>query len=97
VNGFSPDAIHLVLLIPALAAAALAWLPGYRLSARINTLASLAAFLVSVSLLFHRPPVGLYLQVDDLSVVFIVLSAFVGFTTSLFSAGYIAHEIESAS
>jgi hydrogenase-4 component F len=38
--------------------------------------------------------VGLYLQVDDLSVVFIVLNTLVGFTTSLFSGGYIAHEIE---
>jgi hydrogenase-4 component F len=92
---FGLNAIHAVLLIPALAAAVLALLPGYRLSARINTAAALATFAAAVSLFFQRPPVGNYLQVDDLSVVFIVLGAFVGFTTSLFSASYIAHEVET--
>jgi hydrogenase-4 component F len=91
---FGLNAIHAVLLIPAVTAGVLALLPGYRLSARINTVAALATFAASVSLFFHRPPVGNYLQVDDLSVVFIVLGAFVGFTTSLFSASYIAHEVE---
>jgi len=91
---FGLNAVHAVLLIPALAAALLALLPGYRLSAQINTLAAFATFTASTTLFFRRPAVGLYLQVDDLSVVFIVLGAFVGFTTSLFSASYIAHEIE---
>ena len=89
------DAVRLVLVIPALSAALLAAAPGYRLGAWLNGLASLLTVLVAASLLIHRPPVGLYLQVDDLSVVFIVLSAFVGFTTSLFSASYIGHEIET--
>ena len=31
---------------------------------------------------------------DDLNIVFIVLNSFVGFTTSVFSASYIAHELE---
>jgi hydrogenase-4 component F len=34
------------------------------------------------------------LQIDDLNVVFIVLNTFVAFTTSVFSASYIAHELE---
>ena len=88
------NAVHLVLLIPALAAALLALLPGYRMSATINAVAAFATFVAAATLFIHRPQVGLYLQVDDLSVVFIVLGAFVGFTTSLFSASYIAHEIE---
>ena len=37
---------------------------------------------------------GRYLFVDDLNVVFIVLGTFVGFTTSVFSASYIGHELE---
>ena len=37
---------------------------------------------------------GPYLLVDDLNKVFIVLTTFVGFTTSVFSASYIGHEIE---
>jgi hydrogenase-4 component F len=88
------NAVHLVLLIPVLTAALLALLPSSRLSATINATAAFATFAAAVTLFFRRPAVGLYLQVDDLSVVFIVLGAFVGFTTSLFSASYIAHEIE---
>ena len=33
--------------------------------------------------------------VDDLNNVFIVLTTFVGFTTSVFSASYIEHELET--
>ncbi len=89
------DALDAVLLIPALAAAVLAVLPGYRLTARLNVLASLASFLAALSLFFARPPSGSYLLVDDLNNVFIVLTTFVGFTTSVFSASYIGHEIEN--
>ena len=42
-----------------------------------------------------RPQPGNYLLVDDLNIVFIVLTTFVGFTTSVFSASYIGHEIET--
>jgi hydrogenase-4 component F len=41
-----------------------------------------------------RPAPTAYLFLDDLNIVFIVLSTFVGFTTSAFSASYIAHELE---
>ena len=88
------NAIHAILVIPVLTAAVLAFSSNYRISARINVLAAGLTFGVAASLLFGRPAVGLYLQVDDLSVVFIVLNTFVGFTASLFSASYIAHEIE---
>ena len=47
-----------------------------------------------MSLFFGRPPPGPYLLVDDLNNVFIVLTTFVGFTTSVFSASYIDHELE---
>src|SRR6185503_9970925 len=36
-----------------------------------------------------------FLIVDDLNVVFIILSTLVGFTTSVFSGSYIAHELET--
>jgi hydrogenase-4 component F len=88
------DALTGVLLIPALAAALLAALPGYRLTARINVLAALATFGVAVSLFVVEPRSGPYLLVDDLNKVFIVLTTFVSFTTSVFSASYIGHEIE---
>jgi hydrogenase-4 component F len=88
---------HALLVIPAAAAALLAVVPGYRLGARLNVAASLLTFLAALLLFVRRPePVaGGYLFVDDLNIVFVVLGTFVGFTTSTFSAGYIAHEIET--
>jgi hydrogenase-4 component F len=83
-----------VLVIPAVAAAVLALLPGYWVAARLNVFAAFATLVAAVSLLAERPAVGGYLFVDDLNIVFIVLSTFVGFTTSAFSASYIGHELE---
>jgi hydrogenase-4 component F len=88
------DALVGILLIPAGMAALLAALPGYRLTAKLNVLATLATFAIAVSLFFVEPKSGPYLLVDDLNKVFIVLTTFVGFTTSVFSASYIGHEIE---
>jgi len=88
------DSLTGVLLVPAIAAALLAALPGYRLTARLNVLAALLTFATALSLFFVTPESGPYLLVDDLNKVFIVLTTFVGFTTSVFSASYIDHEIE---
>ena len=88
------DALGAVLLVPIAAATILIVLPGYVLSARLNVIASLVTLGAAVLLFFERPAPGQYLHVDDLNVVFIVLNTFVGFTTSVFSASYIAHEIE---
>ncbi len=87
-------ALAAILIIPATAAAILALTPGYRVSAALNVLASLATLAAALSMFVARPAGGLYLRVDDLSTVFIALSAFVGFTTSVFSASYIAHEVD---
>jgi len=86
--------IYAILLIPAVAAALLAVLPDDRTSARLNVVASLLTLACALVLLVERPAPGPFLIVDDLNVVFIVLSTLVGFTTSVFSASYIAHELE---
>jgi hydrogenase-4 component F len=88
------DALSGVLLIPALSACVLAALPGYRLTSALNVLATLATLLTALSLFVVEPQSGSYLLVDDLNKVFIVLTTFVAFTTSVFSASYIEHEIE---
>jgi len=88
------DALTGVLLIPALSACLLAALPGYRLTSRLNVLAAFLSFATAVSLFFVEPKSGPYLLVDDLNKVFILLTTFVAFTTSVFSASYIGHEIE---
>ncbi len=90
----SSAALAAVLLIPILTAGALALLDDYRLTAKLNVAAAFATFCAALFLLFVRPVVGGYLFVDDLNNVFIVLTTFVAFTTSVFSASYIAHELE---
>lgn len=89
------DAIRLVLLIPLVSAGVLALVTNYRWSSRLNVVASLATFLASLLLLVHRPAPGLLAQIDDLNIVFVVLNTFVAFTTSIFSASYIEHELET--
>jgi len=88
------DALTALLVIPAAAAAILVLLPGYRLAAVLNVVAALFTFATAMSLFVVEPTSGQYLLVDDLNKVFIVLTTFVGFTTSVFSASYIGHEIE---
>ncbi len=83
-----------ILVVPLAAAALLATQSDYRRSARINIAASALAFLGALILLLRRPAPGTFLLVDDLNIVFILLSTFVGLTTSIFSASYIGHELE---
>ena len=89
------DPIAALLLTSLIAAAVLAFVRDYRWSARLNILASLAVLLIALRLFLHRPAADDFFLADDLNVVFIVLNAFVGFTTSLFSASYIGHELET--
>ena len=90
------NAVLAVLIVPIASAALMALLPGYRLTARVNVAASALTLLAALSLFVTaRPEPGVYFFIDDLNIVFIVLNAFVGFTTSVFSASYIAHELET--
>ena len=89
------DPVLLVLLVPLGASIVLALTPGYRLSARLNVAASFLTFVSALLLFVRRPPVGNFLEIDDLNIVFVALNTFVAFTTSVFSAGYIAHELET--
>ena len=88
------NALAGVLGIPAIAAALFAALPDYRMAARSNIAATGLTLLCSMSLFFVKPQPGAYLLVDDLNGTFVVLTSFVGFTTSIFSASYIGHELE---
>ena len=83
-----------ILLVPALGAALLALLPDDRIGARLNVVVSFLTFACALGLLAERPSPGPFLIVDDLNATFIVLSTLVAFTTSVFSASYIAHELE---
>jgi len=87
-------AVKAILLIPAACALLLAFLRDDRTTARLNVLGTLGTLLCAVDLFFVRPEPTPFLIVDDMNVVFIVLNTFVGFTTSVFSGSYIAHELE---
>ncbi|MFZ3359982.1 MAG: hydrogenase 4 subunit F [Xanthobacteraceae bacterium] len=94
IGGLAIDTLPGVLVVPAAAAAVLAVLPNYRVSARLNVLATSLTLICALSLFFAKPQAGSYLLLDDLNGTFIVLTTFVGFTTSIFSASYIGHELE---
>jgi hydrogenase-4 component F len=85
----------LILVIPLVTAALLVFIPNYKLSARLNAASALLTLLAALTLLVRKPAPGPYLLVDDLNIVFIVLNTFIGFTTSVFSASYIGHELET--
>jgi hydrogenase-4 component F len=84
-----------VLLIPLFSAGVLALLPGYKVTSRLNILASGFSLLCALVLIGERPAPNNFLFVDDLNIVFLVLNTFIGFTTSVFSASYIRHELET--
>ncbi|GLI91940.1 hydrogenase 4 subunit F [Methylocystis echinoides] len=84
-----------LLVIPAVAAVILAFESNFTRAAQINVAACGATLVFAFLLLFKGPESNDFLFVDDLNIVFVVISSFVGFTTSAFSASYIAHEIET--
>lgn len=91
--GFS--AVTALLVVPASAALLLVLLPGYRVGARLNVGAALLSLLAAFTLFEARPDANLYLRVDDFNIYLIVLNNLVSFTTSVFSASYIAHELDT--
>ena len=86
--------VEAILLVPAAAVPILALVSNYRLGAAINMAACALTFVAAVSLLFTDHPRSDLIIIDDFNIFLIVLTTFVGFTTSVFSATYIAHEIE---
>jgi hydrogenase-4 component F len=87
--------LAVILAIPLLAAAVLAFIPWYVLASRLNALASSLTFLASLTLFIERPEPDVLLSIDDFNIYLVVLTTFVAATTSWFSASYIAHEVET--
>ncbi|MGQ9371908.1 hydrogenase 4 subunit F [Azospirillum sp. A39] len=87
--------VHAIVGLPLLAAAVLALVPGYRLGAWLNVAASAATLLASLALFAVEPDSSALFVVDALNIYLIVLTSFVGLTTSVFSASYIGHELET--
>src|ERR1041385_1806124 len=68
--------------------------PRYRICAVLNMLASGLTFMAGTSLLLVDRYRSDILIVDDFNIYLVTLTTFVAFTTSIFSASYIGHELE---
>ena len=89
------DPVALLLAIPAVAAVLIALMPGNG-QRHAQCRRTFLTFLAALSLFFvERPAPGAYLLVDEFSTIFLVLINFVSFTTGVFSATYVAHEVET--
>jgi len=87
--------VAFLILIPAAAIPVLAVVANYRLGASIN-MAACGLTLAAAALLPFAPRVRSDLIiVDDFNIFLLVLTTFIGFTTSVYSASYIAHELET--
>jgi hydrogenase-4 component F len=84
-----------LLWIPAIAIPLLALVPNFRVGAALNVVASGLTFAAAVSLLFAQRTRSDILIVDDFNIFLVTITSFVAFTTSIFSASYIGHEIET--
>lgn len=86
---------QLVVLLPFAAALLLVAIPSYRVGAIANVIASALTLAVGGWLVASDGFAGDYAIVDEFNIVFVAINTLVGFTTALFSAAYIGHEIES--
>lgn len=91
--GSSVSGVEIILALPLATAVLLSIISKYRLSARLNAGSAFLTLLAALTLFIRKPEPGPFLLVDDLNILFIVLNTFVGFTTSVFSASYIGHEL----
>jgi hydrogenase-4 component F len=83
-----------ILGIPVVSALLFVLLPSYKLASKLNILATFATFLATLVPFFNRPETTQLFLIDDFNIYLLALTAFVTFTTSIFSARYIIHEIE---
>jgi hydrogenase-4 component F len=82
-----------ILGTPVVAAVLFAIIPSYKIAAQLNVVGALLTFVASLVPFSARPETTAFFLIDDFNIYLIALTAFVAFTTSLFSARYILHEI----
>jgi hydrogenase-4 component F len=94
IGEFAIAPVYALLWIPVVAIPLLALIANYRVGAALNVLASGLTFAAGVSLLFAERVRSDVLLIDDFNIYLVTLTTFVGFTTSIFSASYIGHELD---
>src|SRR6266702_1146588 len=88
------DPVHAVLGIPLVTALLLVFVPQHRLAARINVVGSFLTLVAGLALFRFPEDAADFVFIDDFNIYLVVLTTFVAFTTSVFSASYIDHEVE---
>jgi len=84
-----------ILAFPLGGAGFLAVLPSWRQAAIVNVAISIGTFIGSLALVAHRPEATRLFFIDDFNVYLVLLTAFVGVTTAVFSAAYIGREVRA--
>jgi len=87
--------LEVILWVPALAMVLLGFVANYRLGALINILACAITFAAGIALLFAKRAHTDIFIIDDFNIYLVLLTTFIGLTTSIFSASYIGHELET--
>lgn len=87
--------VEIILWVPAGALVLLALVSNYRIGAAINIVASGVTFVAALMLLFVERARTDIIIIDDFNIYLVILTTFVAFTTSIFSATYIGHELET--
>jgi hydrogenase-4 component F len=94
------NALYLTLLMPLAGTFLFAFIGHWRSAGKFNLLICIATFLTSLQLainVFNEGPLlseGKLFYVDAFNVYLLLLNAFVGMTTAIFSGPYMAHEVE---
>ncbi len=84
--------IFWILGIPLVAAGIFTVLPHWRLASWLNVLASALTLMAAAGLFIYRPADTHLLFIDDFNIYLVILTAFVGLTTAVYSAAYVARE-----
>ncbi|GAB0113219.1 hydrogenase 4 subunit F [Acidisoma sp. C75] len=92
-SGYALTGIPALLAIPLGAAILLALTPDIRRARALNIAASALGLLCALGLIPRAGETSVLFLTDRLNIVFLILNAFVGLTSSVFSAGYIGHEV----
>jgi len=87
-------AFALILIVPVAGMVLLALISSYRIGAWLNVALSATAFAGSCLLFAVPMQTDTFFLVDSFNIYLVALNTLVGFTTSIFSASYIAHELE---
>lgn len=88
-----PLANYLVIVSPLITAVFLAFQKDYGRAVKINVFSSAVGFFLATILLFSPHGSDSFVFTDDFNIIFVMITALMGLTTSIYSVKYIEHEM----